>query len=127
MANKFFITTGSKAQSFYDPTTGICVVKGQEVELNAYQQRAPRIVNALNSGHLIRVNKELEDEVKQYTDKEVEASIKKAKKLHKDGATFEKIASTFNQELIMLMASKSGVTPEEGDTNEDIIEAILTD
>lgn len=122
-----FVTTGANAHSFYDPTTGISVVKGQEVELNENQYKAPKIQMALNSGHLVRVNKEIKEEAKQYSDSEVEKALKKLAKMSKDGATKEKMASNFEHSLILLMAEKSNVTVEDGDTDTDLIEAILTD
>lgn len=128
MANETtFVTVGANAQSFHDPTTGITVVKGQKVELTVQQMKAPRVQLALNAGHLVRVHVEVADEVNKYSDKEVSKAISRAKKMFKEGATIDKITGNFNHDLILAMAVKAGVESEEGDTDNDLIDAIVTD
>lgn len=51
MAKK--IKLGKNAQSFYDPTSKLKVLKGQVVEIKNLQNRSKKVQAALRGGHLV--------------------------------------------------------------------------
>lgn len=125
MAENKVLTVGSSAQSFHDPSTGITIVRGEKKELTPQQYNSTRVRLALASGHLTLVvapENTQEDEAQA-----IDKAVKKAKKLAKDGVTFDKMATKFDHDIIVKMAEKEGVNIEEGDTDATILEAIVSD
>lgn len=117
------VTVGNKAFSFHDQYTGVTVTKGEVVELNANQASSKRILQAINSGHLVRVENTVSS--KKEDEKRVENLKLKLTNLYNDGKTVDKIASAFTQDELRTLASSYGLEIEEKDTKMDITSAII--
>lgn len=117
------VTVGQSAYVFHDQNTGVTVSKGEVVELNAFQASSKRVLQALNSGHLIRV----ESVAISKKDNEARLVDLRAKfiALYQGGKTPDKIASAFNADELKDLAIKSELTVESGDTKLDIVNAII--
>lgn len=117
------VTVGDKAFSFHDQYTGVTVTKGEVVELNANQASSKRILQAINSGHLVRVENTVSS--KKEDEKRIENLKLKLTNLYNDGKTVDKIAGAFTQDELRTLASSYGLEIEEKDTKMDITSAII--
>lgn len=115
------IALGNKAYSFHDQALDITLCRGEVIELSDRQLQSKHIRQALNGGHLRYVN---EDEVKKYTEDDVEELDKKLVVALKKGTNPSKIAKNFSLEEAKLLASKHEIELEDSDTPETIIVAI---
>ena len=68
------VKVGTKAYIFHDPSTGITVKKGEIKELTVAQYNSKRIRSAINGGHLVITNENIEKEIQ----KDVKVDNKKA-------------------------------------------------
>ena len=57
------VKVGTKAYIFHDPSTGITVKKGEIKELTVAQYNSKRIRSAINGGHLVITNENIEKEM----------------------------------------------------------------
>ena len=117
------VTVGDKAFSFHDQYTGVTVTKGEVVELNANQASSKRILQAINSGHLVRVNTEVTP--KKEEAKRLEDLKTKFQALYNDGKTKDKLASAFTQDELRTLALGYDLEVEDKDTKIDITSAII--
>lgn len=117
------VKVGDKAFSFHDQYTGVTVVKGEVVELNANQASSKRILQAINSGHLVRVNTEVTP--KKEEAKRLEDLKTKFQALYNDGKTKDKLASAFTQDELRTLALGYDLEVEDKDTKIDITSAII--
>lgn len=117
-----YVSLGDNAYSFYDPSTGIQVVRGEVVELSLRQLAAPKIRKALINGHLQYVAD------KNEVFNEVDPDTLKAKfdKLVEAGMDAGKIAKAFTMEEAKTLAEDNNITVEEGDTVLSIVEALMS-
>nr|DAW04826.1 MAG TPA: hypothetical protein [Caudoviricetes sp.] len=117
-----YVSLGDNAYSFYDPSTGIQVVRGEVVELSLRQLAAPKIRKALINGHLQYVAD------KNEVVNEVDPDTLKAKfdKLVEAGMDAGKIAKAFTMEEAKTLAEDNNITVEEGDTVLSIVEALMS-
>lgn len=122
-ARTYKVRLGAQANFFYDPHTGIKVLKNKVIELTARQYQAKKIRAALNSGYLALVSDE--NEVPAKDESKVETNKEKFEALLKAGATTKKIADSFTQEAIKDLAEEYEVEPEEKDTKEEIVKVII--
>lgn len=117
-----YVSLGDNAYSFYDPSTGIQVVRGEVVELSLRQLAAPKIRKALINGHLQYVAD------KNEAVNEVDPETLKAKfdKLVNAGMDAGKIAKAFTMEEAKALAKDNNITVEEDDTVLSIVEALMS-
>ena len=117
-----YVSLGDNAYSFYDPSTGIQVVRGEVVELSLRQLAAPKIRKALINGHLQYVAD------KNEVVNEVDPDTLKVKfdKLVEAGMDAGKIAKAFTMEEAKTLAEDNNITVEEGDTVLSIVEALMS-
>lgn len=117
-----YVSLGDNAYSFYDPSTGIQVVRGEVVELSLRQLAAPKIRKALINGHLQYVAD------KNEVVNEIDNETLKAKfdKLVEAGMDAGKIAKAFTMEEAKALAEDNNITVEEGDTVQSIVEALMS-
>ena len=117
-----YVSLGDNAYSFYDPSTGIQVVRGEVVELSLRQLAAPKIRKALINGHLQYVAD------KNEAVNEVDPETLKAKfdKLVEAGMDAGKIAKAFTMKEAKALAEDNNITVEEGDTVLSIVEALMS-
>lgn len=117
-----YVSLGDNAYSFYDPSTGIQVVRGEVVELSLRQLAAPKIRKALVNGHLQYVAD------KNEVVNEVDPDTLKAKfdKLVEAGMDAGKIAKAFTMEEAKALAEDNNITVEKDDTVLSIVEALMS-
>lgn len=115
------IALGNKAYSFHDQALDITICRGEVIELTDRQLQSKHIRQALNGGHLRYVN---DDEVKKYTEDDIEQLDNKLIVALKKGTNPNKIAKNFSLEEAKLLASKHEIEVEDSDTPETIIVAI---
>lgn len=115
------IMLGENAQSFFDASTGIFIGKGETKELSVRQYISPKIKRALTNGHLVIVTGDIPDL------EEDNAEDLKAKfdTLMNQGMEVAKIAKAFTLKEIKAVASLCDIEPEEDDTVEDLVQAII--
>lgn len=115
------IMLGENAQSFFDASTGIFIGKGETKELSVRQYISPKIKRALTNGHLVIVTGDIPDL------EEDNAEDLKAKfdTLMNQGMEVAKIAKAFTLNEIKAVASLCDIEPEEDDTVEDLVQAII--
>lgn len=115
------IMLGENAQSFFDASTGIFIGKGETKELSVRQYTSPKIKRALTNGHLVIVTGDIPDL------EEDNAEDLKAKfdTLMNQGMEVAKIAKAFTMKEIKAVASLCDIEPEDDDTVEDLVQAII--
>lgn len=118
------VTVGEKAHIFYDQATGITVIKGQVVTLRDSQLKSRRIVSALNSGHLIKVQGKAKS-VEKYNSDDIDKLKAKMKAQFEKGMEISKMASSYTLEEAKLLAQANEVSFDDNDTVETILKAIL--
>lgn len=118
------IKLGSKAGVFHDPSIGLTIHPGEVVEISEAKASSPRIKIALNGGHIVVATAEVE--VKEEA---IDVEAIKAKFLEMVEAKKEpkKIAKAFNINQVKALAKAYEIEPEEGDTKDDLVNAILED
>lgn len=119
-----FVMLGDRAYSFYDPTTGISLVKGQKKELTFRQLSTVRIKRALHTGHLQYV---AEDNVKvaMYTDDEIEGFVDRFKSMVAEGMEASKISKAFSDDQVDLIAKDFNLERDDKENSVEVIEAII--
>lgn len=116
------VKLGNKANGFYDQSTGISVYKGDVVELDVRQLNSPRVKRALAGGHLVYAPAEATTESKTLdVDKLVKSFNTKVEK----GMTVDKLVKAFTMEKLKAICEASEIEVEEGDTEKDLVEALL--
>lgn len=116
------VKLGNKASVFHDPSTGLTVHKGEVVELNNKQMLSKRIRSAINGGHLVYAVSEKEEEKVAVN---VEAVKEKFLELVGAGKESNKIAKAFNIDQLKALARSYDIEPEENDTKEILVVAIM--
>ncbi len=124
MATK--VTLGNKAGIFHDQVTGLTICKGEVVEVNPKQASSNKFRSALQSGHIVRaISEQIKAEAEvEMTDEELMESFKDF--LNK-GTDVKKIAKNFKMEELKRLANTLEITPEDGDTKNDLVEAIASE
>ena len=125
MAKSYFIALGPKANGFFDQFTGITVAPGEKVEINERQRNTKRISMALNSGHLVLVQQEVE--VNKVDQKAAEKLDKKLKASFEKGMTIEKLCKDITMEQAKALAEIHEIEVDPKDTVQVLIEAIVED
>lgn len=120
-----YITVGKRANIFHDPVSGITVCKGDIVEVSNRHLMSKRVKGAINAGHLIYVDK-VAEEAKSDEGVNTEALLQKFNSLSaKYEADSAKIAKNFTLDELKALAKSLEIEPEENDTKEDLVKAIL--
>lgn len=120
-----YITVGKRANIFHDPVSGITVCKGDVVEVSNRHLMSKRVKGAINAGHLIYVDKAVE-EVKADEGVNTEALLQKFNSLSaKHDSDSAKIAKNFTLDELKELAKSLDIEPEDNDTKEDLVKAIL--
>lgn len=120
-----YITVGKKANIFHDPVSGITVCKGEVVEVSNRHLMSKRVKGAINAGHLIYVDKAAE-EAKADEGVNTEALLQKFNSLSaKHDSDSAKIAKNFTLDELKELAKSLDIEPEDNDTKEDLVKAIL--
>ena len=124
-----YITVGKRANIFHDPVSGITVCKGDVVEVSNRHLMSKRVKGAINAGHLIYVDK-AEEEAKAKAKAEdgvnTEALLQKFNSLSaKHDSDSAKIAKNFTLDELKELAKSLDIEPEDNDTKEDLVKAIL--
>ena len=88
------VKLNEKAGVFYDPSTGICIRRGQVVELSSTQMLAPRIARALRGGHLVTAI----ESTKEVTPLSGSELREKFESLYNQGMTVSKVSKNFSME-----------------------------
>lgn len=115
------IMLGENAQSFYDASTGIFIGRGETKELTVRQYTSPKIKKALTNGHLTIVTGSVPD-----IEEEKAQDLKsKFDTLVNQGMEVDKIAKAFSLKEMKVVANQYDIEAEDGDTIENLIEAIL--
>lgn len=120
-----YITVGKRANIFHDPTSGITVCKGDIVEVSNRHIMSKRVKGAINAGHLIYVDKAAE-EAKADEGVNTDALLQKFNSLSvKHDSDSAKIAKNFTLDELKELAKSLDIEPEDNDTKEDLVKAIL--
>lgn len=119
---KYKITTGPKAFSFHDQSTGITIARGEVKELTPSQFNKPRIQRALITGHLRQVMESKEPA--RYTKADIKKLDKKLHDLFNGGVEAVKAAKNFTLDEAKLIAELNNLQPEADDTVVTLVEAI---
>ena len=115
---------------FYDPTSGLKLTPGKEVEVTPNITASKRYKFAVTNGQLLVTNKIIEVEViKQETKVDLEALSIKARKVY-DESEPENIIDNFKkgftpEELKTLAVEKFEIILQEGFTEDDVIDEIV--
>ena len=109
------VKVGSKAYIFHDQSTGITIKKGEIKELTPQQYNSKRIRSAINGGHLVITNENIEKEIKKDVKVDNKKAIEKFKEMVESGMTSEKIAKAFNLETLKTMACLLYTSPSPRD------------
>lgn len=117
------VTLGSRASSFFDPTTNIKVLRGDVVELSEKQQQSKRIAGAINTGHLVKSSGKIAEEKPEISIEDLQAKFKASKDKYNGDA--DKVKGDFNLEELKAIAISYEIEPEEGDTKAELVAAIL--
>ena len=115
------IMLGENAQSFYDASTGIFIGRGETKELTVRQYTSPKIKKALTNGHLVIVTGDIPD----LEEENAEDLKAKFDTLMNQGMDVAKIAKAFTMKEIKAVASLCDIEPEDDDTVEDLVQAII--
>lgn len=120
-----YITVGKRANIFHDPVSGITVCKGDIVEVSNRHLMSKRVKGAINAGHLIYVDKAAE-EAKSEGGVNTEVLLQKFNSLSaKHDSDSAKIAKNFTLDELKELAKSLDIEPEDNDTKEDLVKAIL--
>lgn len=119
---KYKVTTGPKAYTFHDQSTGITISQGEVKELTAAQFSKARIQKALVSGHLRQVYEEKDPA--RYTKNDVKKLNKKLQGLYKGGVEPTKASKNFTFDELKLVADLNDIKADADDTAETLVEAI---
>lgn len=119
------VKVGTKAYIFHDPSTGITVKKGEIKELTVAQYNSKRIRSAINGGHLVITNENIEKEIQKDVKVDNKKAIEKFKEMAESGMTGEKIAKAFNLDTLKTMAASFDIEVTDEDTKLSIVEALL--
>ena len=120
-----YITVGKRANIFHDPSSGITVCKGDIVEVSNRHLMSKRVKGAINAGHLIYVDKAAE-EAKADEGVNTDALLQKFNSLTvKHDSDSAKIAKNFTLDELKELAKSLDIEPEDNDTKEDLVKAIL--
>lgn len=117
---------------FYDPTSGLKLTPGKEVEVTPNITASKRYKFAVTNGQLLVTNKTIEADVvvtKQETKVDLEALSIKARKVY-DESEPENIIDNFKkgftpEELKTLAVEKFEIILQEGFTEDDVIDEIV--
>ena len=109
------------AQSFFDASTGIFIGKGETKELSVRQYTSPKIKRAITNGHLVIVTGDIPD----LEEENAEDLKAKFDTLMNQGMDVAKIAKAFTMKEIKAVASLCDIEPEDDDTVEDLVQAII--
>ena len=120
-----FISLGSKANGFFDQTTGLTIARGEKVEVSDRQLRSRRIAMALNSGHLVFVQPNQKVEKDKVTD--IEKLNKKLEAQYNKGVTIDKMVKDITLDQAKALANMHEIEVAEGDTVKDIITTVVED
>lgn len=115
------IMLGENAQSFFDASTGIFIGKGETKELSVRQYNSPKIKRALTNGHLVIVT----GDVPELEEEHAEDLKAKFDTLLNQGMEVAKIAKAFSLKEIQVVAGQYDIEIEEGDSVEDVVQAII--
>lgn len=115
------VRLNEKAGVFYDPSTGICIRKGQVVELSSTQMLAPRIARALRGGHLVTAI----ESTKEVTPLSGSELRKKFESLYNQGMTVSKVSKNFSMEELKTIAQEFNLEADANDTKKTLTEAIF--
>ena len=115
------VRLNEKAGVFYDPSTGICIRKGQVVELSSTQMLAPRIAIALRGGHLVTAI----ESTKEVTPLSGSELRKKFESLYNQGMTVSKVSKNFSMEELKTIAQEFNLEADANDTKKTLTEAIF--
>lgn len=115
------VKLNERAGVFYDPSTGICVRRGQVVELSTTQMLAPRIARALRGGHLVTAI----ESTKEVTPLSGSELREKFESLYNQGMTVSKVSKNFSMEELKAVAQEFNLEADANDTKKTLTEAIF--
>lgn len=119
------VTTGGKAYSFHDQSTGISLARGEVKELTARQFNSTKIQRGLNTGHLIRVQDKPQE---KYTAEDIEKLNKRLMAQIEKGMEVSKMAKGYSLDEMKRIAEKHHeIVADKDDTVETLIQAIVED
>lgn len=119
-----YLTLGKRANIFHDPSVGLTITKGDVKEVDAAILNYKRVKTAIHSGHLVVVDKPVEEKVENPEDI-VKDNLEKLSSMAQAGKSIKDIAKAFKLDELKLMAEAEGIEVEESDTKEDIIGVLL--
>ena len=115
------VKLNERAGVFYDPSTGICIRRGQVVELSTTQMLAPRIARALRGGHLVTAI----ESTKEVTPLSGSELREKFESLYNQGMTVSKVSKNFSMEELKAVAQEFNLEADANDTKKTLTEAIF--
>lgn len=121
--DSYIVTTGPKAYSFHDQSTGITICRGEEIQLSRRQYLSSKIQKAIAAGHIILVQDKAV--IQKYSDSDIEKMDKKLANQIKKGMTVEKMAKAYSLEEMKLIAAEHEIEADETDTVESLIQAVV--
>lgn len=119
-----YLTLGKRANIFHDPSVGLTITKGDVKEVAAAILNYKRVKTAIHSGHLVVVDKPVEEKVENLEDT-VKGNLEKLSSMSQAGKSIKDIAKAFKLDELKLMAEAEGIEVEESDTKEDILGVLL--
>lgn len=113
-----------KSSMFYDASTGVKILPGQEVEIPNYAMASAKIKNAIGGGHIKEV-KASEPEVTVAIEKTPEELLENFKNLVSKGGDLETLVKKFKVETLKVIAEFLEIELEETDTKLTIAQTII--
>ena len=119
-----YLTLGKRANIFHDPSVGLTITKGDVKEVAAAILNYKRIKTAIHSGHLVIVDKPVEEKAINHEDV-VKGNLEKLSSMSQAGKSIKDIAKAFKLDELKSMAEAEGIEVEDSDTKEDILGVLL--
>lgn len=124
------VKLGKNASIFHDPSVGVTILKGKVATLTNTQATSPKVLKAIRSGHLVKVNGD-EDIPKKVVVEEPQKPVDQKdlvnqfEALMKEGKSNKELTNAFNKAELTTLAEYYGIEVEDSDTKASIMEAIL--
>ena len=119
-----YLTLGKRANIFHDPSVGLTITKGDVKEVAAAILNYKRVKTAIHSGHLVIVDKPVEEKAINLEDV-VKGNLEKLSSMSQAGKSIKDIAKAFKLDELKSMAEAEGIEVEDSDTKEDILGVLL--
>lgn len=116
---------GDKASIFYDASTGIKILRGQEVEVSEKAQNSKKFKSAISNGFIFLVKEEQKPLSPQKTERTLEDIKNSFLSLLESKTETPDLIKKFNLSELTKLAESYELEAEETDTKATLAEAII--